>query len=89
MIKVPYLTTSYLKELKAPVPGCLNLFVGIFAPSRMIKYIYDNQYQVFIIPKHALESYIYYIVTRNLTNLVQYLPLLMIGHVIGAWKLNR
>ena len=32
---------------------CQATFVGIFAPLRMIKYIYDNQYQVFIIPNHA------------------------------------
>ena len=44
-------------SLKAPVEGCPNLFVRIFAPPTTIKYIlYYNQYQVLIIPKHALES---------------------------------
>ena len=48
--------SNSVDTFKAPVPGHPNFFVGIFAPSRMIKYIYDNQDQLFILLKHALVS---------------------------------
>ena len=47
--------------LKLQGLGPRKLFVETIAPHRMIAYTYGNQYQLFILPKHALGSLFYYI----------------------------
>ena len=52
-------------SIKAPLSGHTNLFVGTLSPSRMVKYIYDNQYPWLLLPKQVPRSLFYYLFNQR------------------------
>ena len=84
--RIVYYNGHFVPVIQAPMPEKWNVVVGTFASHKTIKYTYDNQCQLVIVPKHPLVPlYLSYFNKRSNPSHSQQ----SICHMIGPWKLSE